>query len=871
MDITAQNFGLTLPMLLDELSTCCFVALDFEFSGIAKSLDGGTSRRSTLQERYEEVKTSADHFQILQVGLTICHEDPKEGIYTLRPYNLYLSPIIDDRLGIERHWSFQSSAVSFLLTHRFSMDSLFRNGVGYLSRDEEIKATARVTERFKRPEATTTIGVDETESESIAFLQEVRRLVDEWLALGTARGNYLNIPPASRPGAVEKPGLMPVELNRFQKRLIYQLIEVEYPLLKAFGRPAGFLQIIDRDEKREQAVLAQKIESTQKRAWEQTGFRWVAEALAGGDLTNLPQDYFSNRWAGLQGPRPQLNSDQIKQRLRATRPVLVGHNLFTDLIYFCRCFFGPLPDRVEEFQSMTHEMFPVLMDTKYMATHDCGSINPTSSLQDIHNKLAPNLYPKTKLASRHTKYEAQGINHEAGYDSLLTAEVFIKLSAQLRDRGADDEPTPPAQELIWQGLTPKSGRPASAESHEQLVEHTSNNYMNLRTGEAEEASKSAALSVSAESPGASGMALRPSNSIAIQDRANRGRLIPRLDAKFWSTYGNKLRVFGTQERVCHFGPSASDSRVCRSCQETIVRRQYASAATTQGTPETTTAPPSSAFPVVKPTHTIKAGVLLSRQPQITRDLTDFEKAYFFYQRRLNERLTLPFTKYFYFKRGTPADEDWKRKIRERQTAARDIGKYNAYSKDAWNDELLVGAVESDPAHQVEMLVQDAEATANATSQDTSKKEEIPRPFPRWTEADEKGDDKSLNRALQRTLYLLVQSKEGYWKLPSSAVEPEETMKQAAQRTLAQAAGVNMNTWFVGYHPVGHYVYNLRKPSSELRGEKTFFMKARIFTGQADLTGNADNLTDFKWLAKDEIAKYVRPQYYASIKNMLAER
>ncbi|PYH85885.1 CAF1 family ribonuclease [Aspergillus uvarum CBS 121591] len=861
MDITAQNFGLSLPMLLDELSTCCFVALDFEFSGIAKSGDRGTSRRSTLQERYEEVKTSADHFQILQVGLTICHEDPKEGIYTLRPYNLYLSPIIDDRLGVERHWSFQSSAVAFLLTHRFSMDSLFRNGVGYLSRDEEIKAVARVSERFNRSETTTAIGVDETESESIAFLQQVRRLVDGWLALGTARGSYLNIPPASRPGAVERPGLMPVELNRFQKRLIYQLVEVEYPFLKAIGRSGGFLQIIDRDEKLEKAALAQKLGSTQKRLWEQTGFRWVAEALAGGDLTHLPQDYFSNRWAGLHGPRPQLNSDQIKRRLQATRPVVVGHNLFTDLIYFCRCFFGPLPDRVEEFQSMAHEMFPVLMDTKYMATHDCGSINPTSSLQDLHNKLAPVPYPKTKLASQHTKYEPRGINHEAGYDSLLTAEVFIKLSAQLRDRGADEEPPPSVHELIRQGSAPKPGQPASAESHTQLVEHTTNTYMKLRADEAE-ASKGAAHSVSAGPPEASQMVLGPSDSTVIQDRVNRGQLIPRLDAKFWSTYGNKLRVFG---------PSASDSRVCRSCQETIVRRQYASAATTQGTPETTTAPPSSAFPVVKPTHTIKAGVLLSRQPQITRDLNDFEKAYFFYQRRLNERLTLPFTKYFYFKRGTPADEDWKRKIRERQTAARDIGKYNAYSKDAWNDELLVGAVESDPAHQVEMLVQDAEATVNATSQDTSKKEEVPRPFPRWTEADEKGDDKSLNRALQRTLYLLVQSKEGYWKLPSSAVEPEETMKQAAQRTLAQAAGVNMNTWFVGYHPVGHYVYNFRKPSSELKGEKTFFMKARIFTGQADLAGNADNLTDFKWLAKDEIAKYVRPQYYASIKNMLAER
>lgn len=178
----------------------------------------------------------------------------------------------------------------------------------------------------------------------------------------------------------------------------------------------------------------------------------------------------------------------------------------------------------------------------------------------------------------------------------------------------------------------------------------------------------------------------------------------------------------------------------------------------------------------KTTYTINAGVVLSRPPQITRDLTPFEKAFYFYQKRLNERLTLPFTKYFYFKPGTPADEDWKRKIRERKTAARDIGKYSAYSKEAWNDELLLGDVQSEPGHQVEMLVQDAESSANARSQDTSKREEIPRPFPRVTEADERGDQKSLDRMLQRTLYLLVQTKEGYWKFPSSPVEAGENLR-----------------------------------------------------------------------------------------------
>lgn len=82
---------------------------------------------------------------------------------------------------------------------------------------------------------------------------------------------------------------------------------------------------------------------------------------------------------------------------------------------------------------------------------------------------------------------------------------------------------------------------------------------------------------------------------------------------------------------------------------------------------------------------------------------------------------------------------------------------------------------------------------------------------------------------------------------------------------------------VGYHPIGHHVYNIRKriidpeTNTELRGGKTFFMKGRIMAGQADLTANVQNLNDFKWLTKDEIAKLVLPQYYSYIRDMLAER
>ncbi|PYI04357.1 CAF1 family ribonuclease [Aspergillus sclerotiicarbonarius CBS 121057] len=855
MDISAQTFFYHLPRVLDDLASCCFVSIDFEFSGIAKTPGVSSKSKSTLQERYEEVKNSADQYQILQVGLTICHEDPETATYTLKPYNLYLSPIIDRKLELERIWSFQSGAVEFLLENKFCMESLYKNGVPYVSRDEEERAMARVIERCDRTTLRSSLDVTDTEYESLAFLKE-------------AREDYLNIPPPKGPNASNRPKSMPSEINRFQKRLIHQLIEVEYPNLVTVSRPT-FIQIIDYDEEREKAVRDQRVKWVQERIWKHTGFRWVAEALAGGDLTNLEPFCFINLMSSSNNPQISLKdfSDGVKQRLRDNRPVLVGHNLFTDLIYFYRCFFGPLPDRVEDFQALAHKLFPVLMDTKYMATHDCGSINPKSSLQEINDSLAEIPTPTIRVHPQYTKYNTQAIDHEAGYDSLLTAQVFIKLSAQLRNRGTSGVPpgVPGPSPSNEESKNPTKQVIGDFEATVFLPGRPKSNNIRIMFGSIEVEKVRDDADASNVADDLSKMALGPRNSVAIQQKIDNGRLIPRLGAPFWDVYGNKLRVFG---------PTISDPRVCRSCQETLVRRSYASAAA-QASPESPSTA-ASAFPVVKPTHTIKAGVVLSRPPQITRDLNDFEKAYYFYQKRLNERLTLPFTKYFYFKRGTPADEDWKRKIRERQTPARDIGKYNPYSKEAWNDELLVGAVESDPAHQVEMLVQDAESTVNATSQDTSKKEEIPRPFPRVTEADQKNDQRSLNRALQRTLYLLVQSKEGYWKLPSSPVEVEETIRQAAERTLEQAAGVNMNTWMVGYHPVGHYVYNVRNPSKLANGEgpageKVFFLKSRIMAGQVDLTSNTQNLTDFKWLAKEEIAKFVRPHYYSSIKNMLAER
>ena len=181
-------------------------------------------------------------------------------------------------------------------------------------------------------------------------------------------------------------------------------------------------------------------------------------------------------------------------------------------------------------------------------------------------------------------------------------------------------------------------------------------------------------------------------------------------------------------------------------------------------------------------------MLLSRPPQITRELTPFEKAFFLYQRRMNERTAMPFPRYFYIPKATPAEVEWKRKLRERKTPARDIGTWNAWDrKQGWNDELLVGSTISEPSEHVERLLEDAvvqeEVISESGEMQKVQKQLVEKPMPRVTEADLQNDTKSLNRALTRTLYLLVKGKDGRWHFPAGFLEGKESLARVWSYTL----------------------------------------------------------------------------------------
>uniref|UniRef100_A0A093Y1F0 Uncharacterized protein C29A10.09c n=1 Tax=Talaromyces marneffei PM1 TaxID=1077442 RepID=A0A093Y1F0_TALMA len=514
--VTGQTWTYHFPHILQDISECTFVALDFEFSGIP-TYQG--SRRQTLQERYAEVKEAAGTYQILQVGLAIVKEDA-------------------------------IAAVQFLLKSGFDLNAPFQEGVHYLSTKEEKKVLEDAHQHNSgRSETGTTaqMVLSKRDRESVAFLADVRKDIEAWLSVGEGRREYLNVPSRDATSRNGRPAT--TSLNRFQKRLVHQLVETEYPSLTSIGCP-DYIRIVKYDKEREDRIRREKLNRVEKRLLELRGFRWVIEALTGGDLSQLTPQAFHPLVGVVEEEEDaaaywKRTIDALKSK--NGRIPLVGHNLFMDVVYLWQCFYGYLPDQVEEFARLLHEKFPMLIDTKYIFTHDCGDMNPVASLDDIAKACNHITKPEIIINSKHTRYQNKTCPHEAGYDSLLTAQNFIKQAVQLPGARPRASPLPSIDTLI-QHTKPVSIQPGgvhTATANTTSTKHTDDKNRSTTNSGTKFAGRNlygALESISLEPTGP--------ESVDTLTMANSGpELIPSFSAPVWKVYGNKLRVFGTQERV----------------------------------------------------------------------------------------------------------------------------------------------------------------------------------------------------------------------------------------------------------------------------------------------------------------------------------
>ncbi|KAL8690752.1 MAG: hypothetical protein Q9218_003873 [Villophora microphyllina] len=574
MDVSRHTFHSLLPSLIAAIADAHFVAIDLELSGIPgqqinKPRAAGTrvEGKPSLQERYAETKKAAEKYQVLQLGITCAGENRNRGVYVVRPYNFFLNPVPDERMNIERTISFQSGAVDFLLKNNFRMDGPFLEGVPYFSRAEEAAARRLDAEQKDRARM---VDIKIRDAEAESFMRRVREEVLSWKNRLLPLPDFLNIAPIGH----ERQDFRGTGLNNYQKALVHQYIRTEHPDLTTISRP-GFIQIVAYDEEREdneQQFRAQKFE---ERVAKQIGLRWLVEAIHGGNLSGIDTYAFTS----VVGDKSDVVSSRLsnlRKQLMGRSTVLVGHNLFLDLIYFYACFFGLLPDRVEDFQRIIHEIFPRIIDTKYLATHSLD--NPAlarSSLEELDAGLSKQEQPEIELHNDHPKYLTGKPSHEAGYDSYLTARVLVRLASKLESSGmyTDDKDedesyhTPPEDQSPGEangGVLLNFGGPP-AQHHSNGTSSSKSRSQSTSTS----ASKPSAFSyptvfdllgdISSDEDPIIDAKKRDRSSSTKQADPSKGNAyeigarLPAWESGFWNVYGNKLRVNGTIEQVCLVG------------------------------------------------------------------------------------------------------------------------------------------------------------------------------------------------------------------------------------------------------------------------------------------------------------------------------
>ncbi|CAO3599831.1 unnamed protein product [Absidia cylindrospora] len=137
---------------------------------------------------------------------------------------------------------------------------------------------------------------------------------------------------------------------------------------------------------------------------------------------------------------------------------------------------------------------------------------------------------------------------------------------------------------------------------------------------------------------------------------------------------------------------------------------------------------------------------------------------------------------------------------------------------------------------------------------------------RSTQSDKDNDIKKLDRAMQRNLYLIVKQR-NQWQFPQTDLQANEYLHEAAERHLEESCGKDMDVWFVGRQPISYFKQSpSRKEDTD--GLKIFFMKARMYAGQ--VKPNNNDVSDFAWLTKDELASYFSPEYYKAVKDSLSD-
>lgn len=396
--VSRQTWAQRYPQICRDIEESEFVGIDLELSGLHHRQE----RYVGTEACYSAHREGARAFIPLQLGL--CCVKKEGNTLKLVSHSMYVFPTQED----DRVFSASTATIKFLEANGFNFSEWASSGLGWLLPDQEatkkevlvaklqeVDALLAGAAQNKEPvNAVLPSPVSDFEPKEAQLVEEVRQKLGEW-----------------QRGDTSGPLKIPVDLA-FQRLILHSVISREFPHLYSCTVRQGDSRLV-------------VVYANQEGVWREQKKGILQE------LEDLQQA------TGIR---------LLFDKLRDTKKTLVGHNCFYDLVHIYQSFYGELPAALADFKSAWTQLFPLVVDTKYLG--ETCEILEASQAPGVLQTLCDHMALKTSLQwpldisqayglpphfDKHvlTPEGSQGSTHDAGYDAFLTALLFIFQAHQI--------------------------------------------------------------------------------------------------------------------------------------------------------------------------------------------------------------------------------------------------------------------------------------------------------------------------------------------------------------------------------------------------------------------------------------------------------
>jgi hypothetical protein len=405
----------------------------------------------TPEERYQKMRTVATKYNIIQIGFCLV-EEPEKGPTLLRPYNVYVFPSSTQKSDPILQCS--TSAIEFNSTHGMDWNKWIREGVSYTTREGEASLKAFLQKKLdKATEGYTPRQMNVTKADDIAFLDRNLPPIQEWYDDACAKIASSDVDPDAAPFEFTLPGC-----NSYLRE---SLISHAYCALTGASVPDADASDADIDACKQTPSLP-------------TGYTLHVDVRDGrGVLMLLSEAQHQAHLAQLAADAEEKEEMGVGARrmwalLQEHGVRFIGHNCYYDLLFLFHYLEEPLPRTFEEFQALCTGFFPENTYNTHLsglfeahkaaidaalspepvavpeqaseaentdeaaAATPAPAVSPVAPAYQVKDKALPLVI---KSAEGFTDYDADtdgpGRYHEAGYDAMCTAYVFMYLKTLL--------------------------------------------------------------------------------------------------------------------------------------------------------------------------------------------------------------------------------------------------------------------------------------------------------------------------------------------------------------------------------------------------------------------------------------------------------